>query len=355
VYHVLESGELGMQIQVKPDSGSSLDSSEAMSAERFSSLKRVTLVAKSGIGYRQLRESLTPRWGIVWRDLTLGWIALALIIFTTTALSHRSLVIAFPTAAIGAVLTGFTIAYLMLFMHEAAHSNIHPDPWWNDLLCNIFVSGIVAMDVQSYRQVHWSHHAHFGGPMDTEISYRDPLNLRFLIESLLGVRALKVVLLRKKLQRGDAAKQAKSRSKTGFFVLLGGIVFNALCLAVLLHMHAWAAIFSWICGVLVFFPFFGALRQLLEHRGELPGPAGTRADVICFATNRIFGDGILASTLGAAGFNRHLLHHWDPRVSYTNLRELENFLLETYAGVWLREQRTTYWRTFRNLYAHIDG
>jgi fatty acid desaturase len=211
------------------------------------------------------------------------------------------------------------------------------------------------MDVRSYRQVHWSHHAHFGGPMDTEISYRDPLNLRFLTESLLGVRALKVVMLRNKLQRGGAAKPAKSRSKTGFFVLAGGIVFNAVCLGALLYLHAGAAIFSWICGVLVFFPFFGALRQLLEHRGELPGPAGTRADVICSATNRIFGDGVLASTLGAAGFNRHLLHHWDPRVSYTNLRELENFLLETYAGSWLREQRTTYWRTFRNLYARVEG
>ena len=35
------------------------------------------------------------------------------------------------------------------------------------------------------------------------------------------------------------------------------------------------------------------------------------------------GDGPLASTLGGAGFNRHLLHHWEPKISYTRFRELE--------------------------------
>ena len=98
-----------------------------------------------------------------------------------------------------------------------------------------------------------------------------------------------------------------------------------------------------------------ALRQLLEHRGELPAPAEARAHVVCFATNRIFGDGILASTLGGAGFNRHLLHHWDPLISYTRLRELENFLLETEAEPYLRARQTTYWRTFGHLFSFFGG
>ena len=240
---------------------------EKLSDDFLFGLDRTTLTDKWGASYGQLRKA--PRWGIVWRDLTLGWIAFALIIIATIAASHRSPFLALVAGVVAAVLVGFTIAYFMLFLHEAAHCNIHPDRWWNDLLCNVFVSGIIGMDVQSYRQIHWDHHRYFGGPMDSEISYRDPLNLRFLVELLIGVRALKVVLMRgKKLRSTDAEKPKKTRLKTARSVLLGGMVFNGAFLSVLLYFHEWAAMFGWIGGVLVFYPFFGALRQLLEHRGE---------------------------------------------------------------------------------------
>jgi fatty acid desaturase len=329
---------------------------EKLSDDFLFGLDRTTLTDKWGASYGQLRKA--PRWGIVWRDLTLGWIAFALIIIATIAASHRSPFLALVAGVVAAVLVGFTIAYFMLFLHEAAHCNIHPDRWWNDLLCNVFVSGIIGMDVQSYRQIHWDHHRYFGGPMDSEISYRDPLNLRFLVELLIGVRALKVVLMRgKKLRSTDAEKPKKTRLKTARSVLLGGMVFNGALLSVLFYFHEWAAMVGWIGGVLVFYPFFGALRQLLEHRGELPVPAEAkipakeRIEVVCYATNRLFGDGVLASTFGAAGFNRHLLHHWDPQISYTRLRELENFLLDTEAAPYLRERQTTYWRTVKHLFS----
>jgi fatty acid desaturase len=317
----------------------------------FFRLNRTALVSKSGSTYEEVRKILKPRWAIVWRDLTFGWLALVLVILAVRELSHQSPAFAFLAAAVGAVLIGFTMAYITLFLHEAAHRNIHPDHQWNDLLCNIFVSGIVGIDVRSYREIHWDHHRYFGGPMDSEISYRDPLNLRFLVESLFGVRVGKVMLLRSaKFRSVESQKEAKTRSKARLYIFLGGMVFNALFLGALTFLREWAGMFSWICGILVFFPFFGALRQLLEHRGELPAAAGARAEAIYIATNRIFGDGPLANTLGGAGFSRHLLHHWDPQVSYTRLRELEDFLLETQVGTYLRERRTTYSRTFTQLF-----
>jgi fatty acid desaturase len=334
------------------ESGASIMSSaEEMSDELFSKLNKTTLINKSGTTYKELRKGLNARWPIVWRDVALGWLSFGLTILATIVVSHRSLALALVAAAVGAVLIGFTIAYLNLFQHEAAHYNIHPDKWWNDLLCNVFVSGIVGTDVRSYRLIHWDHHRYFGGSMDSEISYRHRLNLNFLGESLFGVRALKVVLMRgKKLRSVDTEQPTETRAKTGIYTLLGGMVFNAGCLGGLCDLHEWAAVFSWICGVLVFFPFFVALRQLLEHRGELRA-GDTGAEVTCFATNRLFGDGMLASTLGGAGFNRHLLHHWDPQISYTRLRELENFLLETQIGPYLRGRQTTYWRTFEHLFS----
>src|ERR1700678_1738863 len=141
--------------------------------ETFLSLKRTLLVSKSGSGYGEVRKVLTPRWAIVWRDLIIGWLTLIVVMLAVVKLSHRSQALAYIGAVFGAVMQGFTIAYITLFLHEAAHRNLHPDHQRNDLLCNLFVSGIIGVDVQTYREVHWEHHRQFGGPMDSENSYRD--------------------------------------------------------------------------------------------------------------------------------------------------------------------------------------
>jgi hypothetical protein len=88
---------------------------------------------------------------------------------------------------------------------------------------------------------------------------------------------------------------------------------------------------------------------LLEHRAE-----DARADVDYRVTDhgavsRMFGDSLVARTFGGAGFNRHLLHHWEPTVSYTRLAELERFLLDTDAAAVVQARRTTYGETLVRL------
>lgn len=323
----------------------------ASSDDALFSIKRSALVDNRGVSYTAKRRTLTPRWGVVWRDLALGWLTVIGIMIPVIQVSHVSVTFAVLSAVAGAVLVGFFIAFVMLFIHEAAHRNIHPDPRWNDILNNLFISGILGADVETYRRVHWEHHRNFGNAMDTEISYRDPLNLRFVVEALFGIRLARSILLRRSQVRSlDAQKAVEGGSGTRVYVLLGGLLFNAALVSGLAYGREWAAIFAWVCGIFVVFPFLGALRQILEHRGELPPSAHATADTICFATNRLFGDGPLAGTLGAAGFNRHLLHHWDPQVSYTRLRELEEYLLDTEAGGYLRQHQTTYFDTFFQLF-----
>jgi hypothetical protein len=99
----------------------------------------------------------------------------------------------------------------------------------------------------------------------------------------------------------------------------------------------------------VFFPFFATLRQVLEHRSATAVAGCDFRRLPHGALTRLFGDGIVASTFGGAGFNRHLLHHWEPQVSYTRLRELESFLLRTRAAPILDGRRTTYWQALREL------
>ena len=79
-------------------------------------------------------------------------------------------------------------------------------------------------------------------------------------------------------------------------------------------------------GVGVFLPFFGALRQILEHRAPEADGGVDYARTPHGAYTRIFHGGLFAKTFGGAGFDRHLLHHWEPQVSYTRLADLETYL-----------------------------
>jgi hypothetical protein len=65
--------------------------------------------------------------------------------------------------------------------------------------------------------------------------------------------------------------------------------------------------------------------------------------------NRLFGNGALSRTFGNAGYNRHLLHHWDPAVSYTRFDEMESFLMSTELAKVINGARATYVGTLLTL------
>lgn len=320
-----------------------------MQDELFTALRKSALINSKGQSYVAFRKTLTPKWSVVWFHIAMGWIALALLQLGTILLTGQHPVLNFLLIGVSSMMIGFVIAYLQLFFHEAAHYNLHPDRSINDILCNLFVSGIVGQDIKKYRPIHWDHHRHLGNPMDTEISYFDPLNIKLLLTSLLGIRAIKVVALRKKVAHTDK----KSQEKTIPYALIGGIAFNVFFLSILLYFNQWVLIIAWVGGIFAWFPFFGVLRQILEHRDEYADFEADYTTVVHGAIHRLFGDGLLASTLGGAGFNRHLLHHWDPQVSYTRLREIEHFLMDTQGAAYLQEHVTSYSETFRRLFQPV--
>ena len=71
---------------------------------------------------------------------------------------------------------------------------------------------------------------------------------------------------------------------------------------------------AWGLGFVVVARLVGILRIVIEHRSEWADPKIDYTQISHGAVSRIFGDGPIAQTLGRAGFNRHLLHHWDPQV-----------------------------------------
>lgn len=309
-------------------------------------LKKSELVDPSGLTFWEFRRGLTPLYGAAWMQIAAGWTACFALVGAHMALAGLSIAAAAVAAPVFAAAIGFTIAFLQLFLHEAAHWNLHPRRRVNDLLTDLFVSGPVGMDVAGYRPVHFDHHRFLGTPDDTEISYFDPLNIRFVVESLLGLKALRTLRRRARhLEKKAAPKSARKRLVFAYGAALNGALALFLALG-----GWWPAALAWGLGVAVFFPFFGALRQLLEHRDEYASDDVDYTETVHGAIHRLFGDGMLASTLGGAGFNRHLLHHWDPQLSCTRLRELERFLMTTKARPFLEEHSTTYGRTFRKLF-----
>ena len=298
--------------------------------------------AETGGGYRSFRRSLVPDYRRVKRDLALGYGALAATLLLAGLAAGPLAGLA--AAAVAAVAVGYWIAFLQLFIHEAAHYNLAPGRDANDRLADRLICWQVGTSIAAYRRTHAEHHRALGRAQDTETSYTHRLTLRFLVEMVTGVHAARVFLARRRTPQPSEPAGERGAAAP----LLKGIAAHLLILAGLLALGAWPAALAWIGGVGVFFPLFATVRQLLEHRP-------TRAALHLAdgdgdgAVTRLFGDGPFARTFGGAGFNRHLLHHLEPQISYTRLAELETYLMTTSAAPALDARRSSYGRTFLEL------
>ncbi len=295
--------------------------------------QRALFDQQAGGTYRAFVQSLSPRFVVVWRDIALGYLMLLLTLYEVQQFqdSRWSL----PAIAIGALSVGYCIAYLQLFVHEAAHYNLSRNRKVNDALCDALLSWQIGTCSSVYRDTHFPHHFKLGQPDDTERSYLNALTPRFLLEMLTGVHAARVFLLRRSSDEKDGPRS--------WAPLARGVVVHLGLLAIMIASGAWSSALAWLAGVGVVFPFLATLRQLLEHRAP---DAPVRPDGSREAVTRVFGDGMIARSFGGAGFNRHLLHHWEPTISYTRLQEYEQYLMTTSMASVVLARRTTYWRAF---------
>jgi fatty acid desaturase len=304
-----------------------------------------------GTSYRDFVRALAPRYGVVWLHIACGYAALLGSGLLVAALDGRWLGVLVERAigvSLGALLFGYALAFLHLFLHEAAHWNLAPSRVWNDRLANLLLGSFLGVDVRSYRPIHWEHHRHLGTTRDTERSYFEALSPRFVVESLTGIRVLRVLAGRRRALAATPTK-GEERATGSRHQPLTAALLNLALLALLVLTGNHAVALAWALGLGVVFPFLASVRQVLEHRDERARAAVDYASVDHGAVNRMFGSGPLASTLGGAGFNRHLLHHLEPQLSYTRLAELERFLLGTEVREALLAHRATYLGTFVRL------
>lgn len=301
---------------------------------------RAHINLETGGDYACFRRTLTPRYRYVWRDICLGYLCLVL---TVAAIRLSDGLIAQMAAILfGSICIGFEIAYLQLFIHEAAHFNLCKTRAANDRVANWLVCWQVGTDVRAYRRTHFDHHRFLGGNHDSENSYRNPLTWRFALKLLTGTHALAVFDSR------ATASETEKRGRSGGWPLLRGLGMHGAIVGTLIFTGSWASALAWVIGMGAFFPAFATLRQIIEHR-PIDG-AGNR-----HAVTRLFGDDIVSKVFGGAGFNRHLLHHLEPQISYTRLADLEAYLDQTGAAPALASRRASYFDVLRKLLREARG
>jgi fatty acid desaturase len=300
-----------------------------------------------GINYAVLRNSLQPYYPIVAFDIIKGYFFLLLItgaiIFLDSHFHHFWWII----VPVSGLLIGYIAAYLALFIHEAGHFNIHPDKKINDRLATFFLCLPFGLSIKSYRKIHWQHHVHLGTPQDTEVSYFHALTKLFLLETLTGIHLLRTIM-----RKGSNSVLTKEQVKDSRTMLLAGFLLHASILIIYFLTGNWPFAIAWILGFGIFFPFFATIRQILEHRDELANHATDFYKQPHGKVSRLFVHTILSSSFGSAGFTRHMIHHWDPQISYTRLKDIEEFLTasEKTAAI-IQSSKTTYTSVFKKLVA----
>jgi fatty acid desaturase len=302
---------------------------------------RTRLVTADGTSYRDIRAGLSPRWGVVLIDALATWLALAAIVGIAIAVPGSAVVVAVVVTILAALGIGVCVHRLGLFVHEGVHNNVAPGRL-NDVVTNVLGGVATVTDVRDYRPVHLAHHRYLGTDADTERTYMSRLDPGFLLRAATGVHVLAVMRRRRALADTAAGRHVA--------VTVAGALFHVAVVVVLALLGYWAAAVAWLIGVSAVYPVVQSTRQLLEHRHDAAVGDLTEHPENLRPFTRLFSSDPLGPVVGGAGFNRHLLHHWDPGLSYTQFRRLERWLRTTEAEHLMAPRRGTYRRTFRRLW-----
>jgi fatty acid desaturase len=305
-------------------------------------LIKTRLVSNSGVPYRDYRRTLTPDPRVVWREITVGYAALAITLGSMFALETFYPVAAYIAVIPTAFLLGALLHYLGLFQHAAAHDGLAKDRRANDRLANIFLGALLASEIQAYRVQHMLHHRNHGTLKDNENAYVDALDSRYFITWLSGMRTIQKLL-------APAPMEAEAPPAGGGRFRLLSLAGHGLVFIVLILSGYVAVALAWALAVGILFPMISDTRLILEHRREDADPRVNYRTEAHGAYTRMFRGGLSRRLLGAAGFDRHMLHHWEPAIPYERLQDLETYLHSAGLTELIEARKTTYPRAFFSL------
>jgi fatty acid desaturase len=197
--------------------------------------------------------------------------------------------------ALGFVLALLAQRALQTLVHHLSHDLLTRNRALNDALGNFLVAGLIGMRVQSYRRIHFVHHAENGSVSDPEFidfsTVREKGGLaRYIAHYALGGELLALV---RKYYFSTGSKE-----RTG----ITQMAHIALCQLFLIALFGWAAqawylYLVWLYVAVSWSPMLSRLRFLVEHPGmddRTVSTVGPWHEVLLFAPYQ---------------FNYHFEHH----------------------------------------------
>lgn len=313
-----------------------------------------SLVNADGLTYKEFRKTLKLKQPIVYFNMVVPWVFIfvALVFFY---ILRENFWVSLWLVAPATLWLAFWMQAYTVHIHEAAHFNIHHNRATNDLLADMLITPFTGLRVKDYRISHWKHHRFLGLLTDTEISYHKPISVKQVFEGLTGIYLLKTVWRYfgnfRDIDSNRKVTSTGTSSKSTSFIwsLVIMLVTQLLITGVLWYFVSIFAAIAWLANTFIAGPFVAHLRQSLEHRSLTANKGTDFSEIEHGPINRIFGTDFFSRYFGGAGFNRHLLHHYDPSISYTCFPEMEHFLDSTSAKGVLDASRTTYVKTFFKL------
>jgi fatty acid desaturase len=243
---------------------------------------------------------------------------------------------------------------LLNVIHEGAHYLLAPNRRANDLFCNVLAGWFFVVAVDQYRITHIEHHRNLGKTGDPENAHMDELDFTWLVSAFSGLRTIKTLLLRKKIRHDVTKEREKDYSPSHWLIPICGGLMHLMILGIIAIGGISFGDTCWVFATYLATPGLGMLRNLLEHRyvGNVdPSVWDALLDKpgmlkVTPATTRTFTKSILSQFYGSMGFTRHLLHHWDPSISFQNLKEVHNFVLESAIGSLVASTDSTFTSQF---------
>ena len=303
---------------------------------------------KYNMTYSEFREKLRTPFKVVQLSLFTNWLAILIVVIATSFSSNLF------SLFFLCVILSLLLHRVLIIIHEGAHYLLAEDKKINDTLSNLTAGWFVFTDIKAYRTSHIQHHRALGTENDPENSHAEMLDLSWLASAISGFKTLSAVTRRIK---------SKDRSKndlSNFSVIpVVGILLQGIIVVLIWRYLGLISLVVWVTCLIVIAPTLGMLRNLLEHRyveavdpilWEIFLDNSGKAINVNQITTRTFTKSVFSKLYGSMGFTRHLLHHWDPSISYLNLKKIHDFLLSSSVGELIKKTDTTYTKTFFYLF-----
>ena len=315
-----------------------------METEIWAASKLINISAYSNdqMTYGEFRKKLSPLYLRNSLPLLTSVFQIIVVLSATSLLANSTNILNLALILSISGLLGLIAHRQLLLVHEGAHFHLAKNRTFNDLLSNTFAGIFVATDTKTYRLIHNKHHQELGTSLDPENSYSEEFDLTWVLSALLGIRVLKTLFKRQKIEN----------SPQQLLMLILSLVFHSTVIVFLTTISLKVAII-WTLGYFFFMPFFGSLRNVLEHKYEMKFIEDTTIARIVGSdlnfTTRMFTKSKFSKLFGVVGFDRHLIHHWDPSIPAVNLKHAHSFFLTTELKPMIEALPTTYSKAFLRL------